>query len=79
MKNQSYREKVKQMIGHRAGVEVKDVSDEMYFGEDLNLGDLELTEILEELEDIYKTDLLEHQDELESVKDLMDLLEEKLE
>jgi len=53
--------------------------DDMFFGDDLNLGELELTEILEELEDLFKIDLLEQQSEIESVKDLFDALEEKLE
>ena len=79
MKNSNYKEKVKQIIAHKAGIEPKEILDDMFFGDDLNLGDLELTEILEELEDLFKIDLLEQQGEIEGVKDLFDALEEKLE
>ncbi|MFA5776390.1 MAG: hypothetical protein WC988_02455 [Patescibacteria group bacterium] len=79
MKNSSHKEKVKQIIAHKAGLETKEILDDMFFGDDLNLGELELTEILEELEDLFKIDLLEQQSEIESVKDLFDALEEKLE
>lgn len=78
MKPTNFKEKVKQVIAQKAGVEAREVLDDMFFGDDLNLGDLELTEILEELEDQFKVDLLDEQSELESVKDLLDTLEEKL-
>jgi acyl carrier protein len=79
MKNSNHKEKVRQLIAHKAGMEPKEILDEMFFGEDLNLGELELTEILEELEDLFQIDLLNEQGEIESVKDLLDALDEKLE
>lgn len=79
MKNQAVKERVKQLIAQKAGIEAREVLDDMFFEDDLNLGELELTEILEELEDELKVDLLDNQTELASVKDLLDLLEERLE
>lgn len=79
MKNAALKEKIKQIIAHKAGVEPKEIYDEMFFGDDLNLGDLELTEILEELEDQLKVEIVAEQAAIESVKDLLELLEEKLE
>lgn len=79
MKNSNQKEKVKQIIAHKAGLEPREILDDLFFGDDLNLGELELTEILEELEDLFKIDLLAEQGEIESVKDLYDALEEKLE
>lgn len=79
MKNTNYKEKVKQIIAHKAGIETAEINDDMFFGDDLNLGELELTEILEELEEQFKIELLDDQDSIESVKELFDLLEEKLE
>lgn len=79
MKSSNHKERAKQIIAHKAGLEPKEILDDMFFGDDLNLGDLELTEILEELEDLFKIDLLNEQSEIESVKDLFDALEEKLE
>ncbi|PIS22724.1 hypothetical protein COT50_00505 [candidate division WWE3 bacterium CG08_land_8_20_14_0_20_41_10] len=79
MKNSSQKEKVKQIIAHKAGLEPGEILDDLFFGDDLNLGELELTEILEELEELFKIDLLAEQGEIESVKDLYDALEEKIE
>lgn len=79
MKNSNNKERVKQIIAHKAGLEPKEILDDMFFGDDLNLGDLELAEILEELEELYKIDLSNEQAGIESVKDLFDVLEEKLE
>ncbi len=79
MKNLAVKEKVKQLIAQKAGMEPAEVQDDMFFGDDLNLGDMELAEILEELEDNLKIDLLDEQENLSSVKDLLDLLEERLE
>ena len=79
MKNESLKEKVKQIIAQKAGLDPKEILDDMFFGDDLNLGDLELTEILEELEEQLKVELIENQPEIESVKDLLELLEEKIE
>jgi acyl carrier protein len=78
MKNNSYREKAKQIIAHKAGLESKEILDDMFFGDDLNIGELELTEILEELEETFTIELVDVQGELESVKDLLDALEERL-
>lgn len=79
MKNQMVREKVRSLIAQKAGVDPREVTDDMFFEDDLNLSDLELTEILEELEDNLKLELLIEQENLTSVRDLMDLLEERLE
>ncbi len=79
MKNQAFKEKAKQIIAHRAGLEPREILDDMFFGDDLNLGDVELTEILEELEEELKVELLDEQENIENVKDLLDLLEERLE
>jgi len=79
MKNLALKEKVKDLIAKKAGVDIKEVYDDMFFGDDLNLGELELTEILEELEDQLKVEILKDLENIESVKDLLELLEEKLE
>lgn len=78
MKPTNFKEKVKQLIAKKAGLEVREILDDMFFEDDLNLGELEITEILEELEDELKVDILDSQPELESVKNLLDLLEERL-
>lgn len=79
MKSINSREKVKQIVAQKAGIDVKEVHDDMFFEDDLNLGELELTEILEELEEVFKIDLMGDQESLESVKELLELVEEKVE
>lgn len=79
MKNQSLKDRAKQIIAEKAGIEVHEMTEDMFFGEDLNLGELELTEILEELEEEFKIDLIDEQDRIESVNNLLEILEEKLE
>ena len=79
MKYENYKEKVRQIISHKAGMEPKEVLEDMFFGDDLNLGDLEVTEILDELEDLFKIEIMDEQENIESVRDLFELLEEKLE
>jgi acyl carrier protein len=78
MKPTNFKEIVKQVIAQKAGLETREVLDDMFFEDDLNLGELEISEILEELEDEFKLDLLANQPEIASVKELLDLLQERL-
>lgn len=70
--------KIKKIISEKAGVLPEEVKRDSYFEDDLNIGEMELVEILQELEELFQTDLIEHKDDIESVADLLDLLAEKL-
>lgn len=74
-----YIKKVKQIISNKAGVDINEVSNEEYFEEDLNIGELELIEILSEIEDVLKVNLMDKKNDIECVQDLVDILAEKLE
>lgn len=74
-----YVKKVKQIISSKAGVDVTEISKEAYFEEDLNIGELELIEILSEVEDALKVNVMDKKNDIECVQDLLDILTEKLE
>ncbi|HLC93792.1 MAG TPA: hypothetical protein VJG85_02130 [Patescibacteria group bacterium] len=59
-------------------MESDEITKESFFEEDLNIGEMELIEILEELEEIYHIDLIGEKDNIDSVESLVDILSEKL-
>ena len=73
-----YLNEIKKVISHKAGVELSEVTKESFFEDDLNIGEIELIEILEELEEKYHTDLVEERENIISVNDLLDIMSEKL-
>ena len=74
-----YVKKVKQIISVKAGVDVSEISKDDFFEEDLNIGELELIEILSEIEDALQVNLMDKKNDIECVQDLVDILAEKLE
>lgn len=73
-----YLPQVKRIIAEKAGVDVHEVTYESYFEDDLNVGEMELVEILSEIEEALQVELMDEKDNIESVGDLLDLLSEKL-
>jgi acyl carrier protein len=74
-----YFKKIKKLISDKAGVDIDEIHEASYFEDDLNIGEIELVEILTELEDIYDVELVADKEDLETVQDLIDLLVEHLE
>ncbi len=74
-----YLEQIKNLIVERTGMDPDEITEESYFGDDLNLGEMDLVEILGELEEIYHIDLVEEKGNIETVQDLVDILVEKVE
>jgi len=74
-----YLKEIKKIIEEKTGIETSEITPDLFFEDDLNLGDMELLEILNELEDKYKADLVDEKDNIETVQDLADLLSEKIE
>ena len=74
-----YETKVKDLISAKTGVEPDEIQDESYFEDDLNIGELELNEIFDEIEEKFEVDLSEERDEFETFNDLISALNEKLE
>ena len=61
------------------GLEVDEIHDESYFEDDLNIGHIELHEILTEIEEKLDVDLSVDEGGLETFGDLATALNEKLE
>lgn len=74
-----YFKEIRKIIEEKTGLEPDEISLESFFEDDLNLGEMELIEILNELEEKYHTDILEEKDNIETVQDLVDILSEKIE
>lgn len=73
-----YTQKVFKLIAEKTGLELDEINADSYIEEDLNIGEFELIEVLEELEDKYEVDLLDMKDDFETVGDILDQLAEKL-
>uniref|UniRef100_A0A7C4XNZ8 Acyl carrier protein n=1 Tax=candidate division WWE3 bacterium TaxID=2053526 RepID=A0A7C4XNZ8_UNCKA len=74
----NYVKKIKDLVSEKAGMDPAEIKDESYFEDDLNLGELEVAEIVEELEDTYSISLSEYE-EMETVGDLITAVSENLE
>lgn len=74
-----YYNKIKQIIIEKTGLDAEEITKGSYFQDDLNIGEMELSEILEEVEDAFHVDLADDKDEIESVQDLLDILSDRLE
>jgi acyl carrier protein len=66
------------IISEKAGVDPEDITSESFFEDDLNIGEIELLEILEELEEVLAVELLDDKDSFQTVHDLIDNINEKL-
>jgi len=74
-----YAKKIKTLISHNAGVELPEMTNESHLADDLNLGELEITELIEEIEEMFDVDLTEYKDTIETVGDLITGVAECLE
>lgn len=75
-----YLKEIKQLISEKTGMELDEITEDSYFEDDLNMGQMDLVDLLTDLEEIYQTEgLIEEKEELETVQDLVDLLIEKVE
>lgn len=74
-----FEKKAKKLISEKTGVEVEEISDESFFEDDLNVGELELIELLEELEEYFEVDLVDKKEAIDTFGDLTELLADRLE
>lgn len=73
-----YFGKIKKVIAEKTGVESSEISQDSFIADDLNIGEMEFIEILEELEDHFHVNLIEESDSFETIQDIIDLLEEHI-
>lgn len=74
-----YFKEIRKIIEDKTGLEPSEITPESYFEDDLNLGEMELIEILNELEEKYHTELMNEKENIETVQDLIDVLSELIE
>jgi len=73
-----YFGKIKKIIEEYTGVPPADIHENSFFEEDLNIGEMDLLEILSELEEIYHVDLISEQENIATVQDVIDIISEKI-
>jgi len=74
----NYFAQIKKIISEKSGIDPSEITEESYFEDDLNIGEMELVEILSEIEEALQVDLIEEKGNIASVADLLDMLSEKL-
>lgn len=75
-----YRKKIIETISIKTGLEISEIHEDSYLEDDLNIGEIEKTEILGDLEEALEIEgLLEEKDDLETVGDIVDSVADKVE
>jgi acyl carrier protein len=74
-----YFSKIKKILSEKTGLEPSEITEDCYFEDDLNIGEMELIEILSELEESFHVNLVEDIDNFSTVQDVVDALEEHIE
>lgn len=74
-----YYSKIKKLISEKTGLEPSEITEESYFEDDLNIGEMELIEILSELEESFHVNLVDDIANFITVQDVIDALEEHIE
>jgi len=74
-----YLEKIRNLISNKCGVDKSEITPNSFFEDDLNIGEIELLEILEDLEETFKVELITEKENIKSVSDLLTVLADKLE
>lgn len=75
----SYFKEIKRIIEEKTGLDPSEITEESFIEDDLNIGEMELIEILSDLEEKYHVELIKEKDSIETVQDLVDLLSEEIE
>ena len=74
-----FEKKAKRLISEKTGVDVEEITDDSFFEDDLNVGELELIEILEELEELFDIELTDKKNDIETFGDLTELIADRIE
>jgi acyl carrier protein len=74
-----YLTKIKKILSEKTGLEPTEITEESCFEDDLNIGEMELIEVLAELEETFHVDLVEDAENFVTVQDVVDALEEHIE
>lgn len=74
-----YFTRLKKIISEKMGIDKEEILENSYFGDDLNIGEMDLIDIISEIDDVYQVNLVEDVDSFETVQDVVDALEEQAE
>jgi acyl carrier protein len=74
-----YLKNIQRIIADKMGIEPQEIEPSSHFEEDLNMGDLEFMELIEELENDYDVEIADLVEEVVTVEDLITILTEELE
>ncbi|MBU1133059.1 MAG: acyl carrier protein [Patescibacteria group bacterium] len=74
-----YLTKFKKIISDHSGIDKEEILEGSYFEEDLNIGEMELIEMLAELEETYHIELADSVGDFETVQDVVDSIVEQVE
>ncbi|HDQ88600.1 MAG TPA: acyl carrier protein [candidate division WWE3 bacterium] len=74
-----YLKKIQKLIANKMGLEPQEIEPASDFAEDLNMGELEVMELIEILENEYDIEIADLADSIETVEDLVTILAEELE
>lgn len=73
------REKIYEIIAHKGGVEPEDINRDTFFEDDLNLGEMDLLDIITEIEEIFEIEVDTGDEQVDNVGDLIDIIAEIVE
>lgn len=77
---EKYLNKIKEITIEKSGIDGEEVLDSSYFEDDLNIGEMELLDILGALEEEYEIEFTDKEkDTIKSVMELVELVMEKVE
>ncbi len=74
-----YLQKIQKAIAKQLGVSPSEILPADYFDEDLNMGEIELVQLLEELESNFGVELVQWAPKIKTVNDLVNIVREELE
>jgi acyl carrier protein len=74
-----YLKKIQKIIANKMGIDPQEIEPASHFEDDLNMGELEFMDLVEELENDYDVEIAHLVDDVETVEDLVTILTEELE
>lgn len=76
---ENYLQQIKQIISHKTGTDVHEIGEDTYLEEDLNIGEIELLEIITDIEDALDVEVTTDAEDIKTVGDLASHVADKLE
>ncbi|MBI2620602.1 acyl carrier protein [candidate division WWE3 bacterium] len=75
----TYEQQIKKIISERSGLDIHEISPQSYFEDDLNIGNIELLEIITDIEETLGVEIPGGTKKIETVEDILTAVSEQLE